>query len=216
MIKRTIKSALLKGLGALKPGLSGASILMYHSVGSDSAFFTVHPDEFRRQMLAIKESGYPVRRLTDVVNDLRTGKEIEPCIVITFDDGYVNNITEALPILREFGFPATIFVATGLVGKTYTNSEKITLPIMSAAQIDEARKSNLIDLMPHGHMHINLLKASEEELRKDLADSIDALRVKNPILAYPWGKHDDRTVSIAKELGFIAAVGVQEGIVRKG
>src|SRR4051812_2068357 len=117
-MKTLLRNIIFSLLRIIKPRLSGISILMYHSVGDDRAFFTVRPGEFRRHMEFVKKSGYPVRRLREVVDDVESGRPIVPAIVITFDDGYENNFTEALPILKEFNFPATIFVATAFIGSS--------------------------------------------------------------------------------------------------
>lgn len=96
------------------------SILMYHGVISeplplpDWCFIGV--DTFRRQMRTLAGSGLEVLPIAEAVDRLRAGGLARPAVAITFDDGYRNNVTTALPVLQEFGFPATIFLTTGLVG----------------------------------------------------------------------------------------------------
>jgi len=217
-MKNIAKSIFLTGARMLRPKLSGVSILMYHSAGNDKAFFTVRPGEFRKQMELIKKSGYPVRRLRDVVEDLENSRQLTPAIVITFDDGYENNVTEALPILKEFSFPATIFVATAFIGLSRKNSEGIALPMMGETQLRESVASGLITIESHGHNHIDFSKASLEEVRKDIATSVQLIKgyssISEPILAYPWGHYTAQTPIVAQAAGCAAAVTVREGIVR--
>jgi len=87
-------------------------VLGYHRVttlATDPQMLAVTPTNFRRQLEIIAR--YPVIRFEDDWAAVR-----KPALVITFDDGYADNLLEALPILEEFNVPATIFVTTGKVG----------------------------------------------------------------------------------------------------
>lgn len=96
------------------------AVLMYHGVLADDDaagegdWLQVRESEFRAQMAYLK-AHYAVVRLGDLLGAPKpySGK---PRAVLTFDDGYANNLHRALPILREFDLPATVFVATGHVG----------------------------------------------------------------------------------------------------
>ena len=89
---------------------SRGAILMYHSVNESGDFFSVTPAQFRSQMELLHKRGYEVVSLPEICSRLTartlSGKEV----AITFDDGYRDNYTHAFPILKEFAFPATIFV----------------------------------------------------------------------------------------------------------
>jgi peptidoglycan/xylan/chitin deacetylase (PgdA/CDA1 family) len=100
---------------------NSAVILMYHRInravsGSDN--LTVSPERFREQMRALRELFDPVelRELEDSGSYLR-GPRRERRVAVTFDDGYADTLTDALPALRESGIPATVFVATGWLGR---------------------------------------------------------------------------------------------------
>jgi peptidoglycan/xylan/chitin deacetylase (PgdA/CDA1 family) len=87
--------------------------LVYHRVTdlpSDPEMLAVTPANFRRQMEFLKEQ-FPILRFEEEWSGLK-----EPAIVVTFDDGYADNLLEALPILEEVGVPATFFVSTGRIG----------------------------------------------------------------------------------------------------
>lgn len=101
-----------------RPGGRHASILMYHSVADTrSADWIaprnrIAPDRFRRQMQFLAEQRRVVS-LSEAVASLRGGEELKPgSVVVTFDDGYLDNLGVAAPILSELGLPATIFVCT--------------------------------------------------------------------------------------------------------
>lgn len=88
-------------------------ILIYHRIttlSSDPQLLAVSPDNFLNQMLYLKDN-FPVLRFE---NDW--SKLSGPSVVVTFDDGYADNVREALPILEEVGVPATFFVSTGNLG----------------------------------------------------------------------------------------------------
>lgn len=88
-------------------------VLVYHRVGKlplDPQMLTVSPDNFRRQMAVLRDS-YPVLGAGEDWSSVN-----EPSVVVTFDDGYADNVLEALPVLQEYGIPATFFVTTGNIG----------------------------------------------------------------------------------------------------
>jgi len=88
-------------------------ILVYHRVTdlvSDPEMLAVSPENFRRHMEFLKGQ-FRIVRFEEEWSDLQ-----EPAVVVTFDDGYADNVLEALPILEEVGVPATFFVSTGRIG----------------------------------------------------------------------------------------------------
>lgn len=88
-------------------------VLVYHrvtSLSSDPQQLAVCPDNFLNQMSFIKDN-YPVLRFEDDWSKLK-----KTSVVITFDDGYADNVREALPVLEKIGVPATFFVTTGALG----------------------------------------------------------------------------------------------------
>ena len=89
-------------------------ILMYHriaSVPSDVYGMTVTPEQFRMHMEVLRQHYIPLS-LDELVDAARSGDIPETAVAITFDDGYVDNLTTASPILVEAGLPATFFLTT--------------------------------------------------------------------------------------------------------
>ena len=116
------KWRVLRGPGSLSFGPRRRDpflVLIYHRVnrgGGPFAIERVPTGAFRTQMIHLVRS-FRVMPLTEIVERLRTGEPLPPkTIAITFDDGYEDNYTEAFPILRELGLPATIFLTTGCIG----------------------------------------------------------------------------------------------------
>jgi peptidoglycan/xylan/chitin deacetylase (PgdA/CDA1 family) len=94
-------------------------VLLYHRVNRTSPHFAIErtePEAFRAQMELLARE-FRVMPLDDLVRCARAGEPVPPrAVAITFDDGYEDNYTEAYPILRDLGLPATVFLATGCIG----------------------------------------------------------------------------------------------------
>ena len=98
-----------------RPG--DAVILMYHRVAdldADPAALAVHPDRFAEQLAALRER---FSRRSRCPPSSRRPIEDEPpgSVVVTFDDGYRDNLTSAKPLLERFDVPATVFVVSGYI-----------------------------------------------------------------------------------------------------
>jgi len=94
-------------------------ILMYHNIGYDKNSFFVTPDNFARQMEYIKRHGYEVISLDELARSIKEKRMLKRNkVVITFDDGYKDNFEYAYPVLRKFGYPATIFLITNFIDRS--------------------------------------------------------------------------------------------------
>ena len=195
----------------------GASVLLYHSVGRNPAFFTVPPDAFARQMAWLARSKKTVLPLGELVLRRERGEPLADCVALTFDDGYADNLEHALPVLRRHGFRASMFLIPGLMGTTYTTSDGVALPLFSWEEAQRARAGDAFEWLPHTDLHPELPALSESdglgEIRRGherLAALADAPVPK--ILAYPRGKVDGRTPGWLAGLGWQAACTVRPGL----
>src|SRR5262245_7394361 len=91
-------------------------VLTYHKVSTDDHpfFEPIHPTLFEQQMRFLKEC-YRVFPLTELVERGQRGDLPDRAVAITFDDGYRDNYDFAFPVLKRYGLPATVFVATGVI-----------------------------------------------------------------------------------------------------
>lgn len=192
------------GWGA--PGTFG--ILMYHRVTDavpDAPFPTwnVTPRRFRSQLRGLLARGYRPRHLREVLAACAAGRPIPPrTFVVTFDDGYENNYTDAYPILRETGVPATIFLATAYLDSRtpfpcddWEAAGTGKVPVTSwrplaTWQCKEMHNGGLIDLGTHTHTHGDF-RGRPELLYRELRFSLDVMRKKfgldDATFAFPYG-----------------------------
>ncbi|HEX3035117.1 MAG TPA: polysaccharide deacetylase family protein [Thermodesulfobacteriota bacterium] len=96
-----------------------AIILLYHRVVELPSVFhsmCVRPQHFAEHLEVLQKSGRPMR-LQQFVQALRKGHLPDRAVVVTFDDGYADNLYNAKPLLERYGIPATFFITTGYVGR---------------------------------------------------------------------------------------------------
>lgn len=200
--------------------LNGISILMYHSVGDNGSHITVTTDQFAEQMQYLKDKGYTVVSLRECIERIKKGGNVADTVVITFDDGYEDNYTNAYPILKEHAFPATIFVATNYIGESMTTSAGVDIKMMDEKQLGKLGESKIISIMPHSKTHSNLSQMNLQNLEEEIVGSRDYLtdytKEHLDIFAPPKGKYTEEVITLLQKHGFIGNVGVQEGIVKQG
>ncbi len=103
-------------------------ILMYHHFGYDKSTLFVTPDNFVRQMQYLKDKGYRIVSLDELVEGIKKERKFKRnTVVITIDDGYEDNYIYAYPVLKGYGFPATIFIIANFIDskKGYMSWEEI-------------------------------------------------------------------------------------------
>lgn len=192
----------------------GASILMYHSIDTQDAFFNVLPSEFEKQMKYLHDQGLQVINLSTLVKLFLEKKDVSGFVCLTFDDGYQSLLHNALPVLERYHFSATIFISPKLLGTSFVTSDHVQLEIMT---IDEYRKiaaSGFHEFLSHGLTHRELPTVSNTEVANELDESSQFLGVTTPkILAYPRGKYSESVLSVLHEKKWDAAVTTNPGVV---
>ena len=188
-------------------------ILMYHSINpaaTSNAMLSIAPKTFERQMRFLKNFGYNVVPLESVIAFLEEGRPIPArTVAITIDDGYRDNYTYAFPILKEYNFPATIFIITGEVGRTAGDR-------LSWDEIKQMRDSGLVSFGSHtlGPEPLVNIK-SDDEIRRQIFLSKKTLeerlgeRVK--MFSYPEGRFNNSIKQMVKEAGYNLAVATSPG-----
>jgi peptidoglycan/xylan/chitin deacetylase (PgdA/CDA1 family) len=172
---------------------------------------TEPPADFERQMRYLAGEGYTAVTLAALVDHMTAGKPLPPKpIVITFDDGYADNYTTALPILKKYGLRATVFVVTDFLGEG---------PYMTWDEVKALRASGM-EIGSHTLHHRDLTTLPPDERARDLQLSKEGLewRLEAParFLAYPFGAYDAATEAAMKQAGYKAAVSTVPGLNRPG
>ena len=217
-MKSTLKNIFfaLAGLLPLRMQKS-ASVLMYHSVSENGLFFSVSPHAFEKQLAYLKREKYSVIKLSELIARIKKHKDISRCVVITFDDGYRDNYTDAFPLLQRYSFPATIFLATHFV-ESDRDVHGVTMPMLTKAQITEMVATGSIEFMPHTQTHLSLREDTPLEVAiKEVVDSsLDVERLtgaRAAIFSYPKGRVNVAVDGYLRENGWDGAVTVEEGLV---
>lgn len=188
-------------------------IAMYHSVKPDaeaSDRLSITDKTFEKQMSFLSRHHYNVVSLEKLADYIKGGKSIPPkTVVLTFDDGNLNNYVYAYPILKKYNLPATMFVIIEEVGRP--QGDKVTWE-----QIKEMNDSGLITIGSHALGPEPLVNiGSEEEIRRQVFDSKKILEEKlgKPVFAfsYPEGLYNGRIKQTVIDAGYKAAVGTKTG-----
>ncbi|MCA1964911.1 MAG: polysaccharide deacetylase family protein [Prosthecobacter sp.] len=191
---------------------SVVSILGYHDFRERGGSpMIISASKFQEQMRAVKESGIPVIPLSDVLEWRKGKKNIpEEAIVITMDDGWEGVYTHAFPILKQYGFPFTVYLY-----KKYVNIGGRSL---SWAQVKEMMKHGC-EIGSHSVSHESLRQtkartASEQQLwlLSELKDSKEFLEINLGVpctsFAYPFGIFDDGIMELGAQVGYETLVTV--------
>ncbi len=182
-------------------------ILTYHSIDNSGSVVSTNPDTFRRQMQHLRESSFNVISLEEIATCIHQRRPIPSgSIAITFDDGYQNLYTEALPVLQQYGFRATVFLITDYCGKHNNWAGNSPLlerrPLLSWSEIEEMRKYGF-EFGAHTLTHPDLtrlpLNQAEREVRQSKIVIEERLGVEIGMFAYPYGRHDEMTEKIVQQ-----------------
>ena len=203
----------------MSPGTSTA-VLLYHQVSARAAnthsWLTVDPAAFERQISTLARHGYSGISARQWICR-SDGRAPRKPVVITFDDGYAALHAHALPMLVKYGFTATVFVVTDLVGgfdewlrKEGTSPQ----PLMTAEQIRYWAKQG-IEFGAHSRTHADLTTLTGAALDDEVAGSRRALEslLGAPVVsfAYPYGVYNDAVVACVRR-EFDVAFRVKSGM----
>jgi peptidoglycan/xylan/chitin deacetylase (PgdA/CDA1 family) len=195
-------------------------ILMYHSISRQAGprfrECVVSPERFAEQMAYLARGGYTPVTVSQLVRARSAGDSGLPDrpVVLTFDDGYADFYTEALPVLRKHGFAATLYVATGFVGGTsrwLRREGETRRAMLNWSQLTELRDSG-IECGAHTqtHPHLDTLPPAEAraEIQRSKSMLEDRLGQAVSSFAYPFGHFDRRVRELVQAAGFSSACAV--------
>ncbi len=214
LLKRWARTALARGSllagvgwdGGPTPGLR---ILTYHRIVDDPADpFAVAPALFAAQMEQVAATG-AAAPLDGALEAIRRGEDARPRIALTFDDGTVDFLTEAFPVLLRLGLPAALYVSPARVGE----------PAFLDWGALEALCAAGVQIGSHGLDHRSLGRIPPEEVRSQLSESRrrleDRLHIAVSSLAYPYGTvrdFNEAVKEVARRVGYASACTSVNGI----
>ena len=213
---------------ALANDASRVTVLMYHRIGDArndwERRYCVSPERFASHVHALRRRGMQPCSIEDFIAWLEgRGALRDGSFVLTFDDGFLGVYEHAFPLLAQMGWPATVFLVSGLIGKKdewtiFENPSGTTYPLLGRREIEEMARGG-ISFHSHSRSHPDLSELPRGTLMKELAgarlDLEDLLGRPVPYLAYPYGRFDENVVEAAKESGYRAAFSVQPGFNRQ-
>lgn len=197
-------------------------ILMYHSIsaGGTRGFrrFTLHPHIFAAHLAWLRGEGYSILSVAGLVELRKKSTPPEKSVVLTFDDGFLDFYSAALPVLLQYNAPASLFIPT-----RYLDGSSLWLsdigegrrPLISRAQLVEIANAG-VDCGAHTHSHCHLDTVSEAQGRAELSQSKEIIEqiIGRAVttFAYPYGHHHAQARQWVIDAGFQAACAVKNAL----
>jgi peptidoglycan/xylan/chitin deacetylase (PgdA/CDA1 family) len=191
-------------------------VLMYHVInapqpGAPFPALYVPAGEFAAQMRALRDAGYHATTLREVWAAWHgDGTLPRRPVVVSFDDGYLSDVTHALPVLRRLGWRGVLNLELGKMGSSGAlNDGQVRRLIAAGWEVDS-----------HTITHPDLTTVDAVRLRHELVDSRAEIRrrfgVDAAFFCYPSGRYDARVEVAVRAAGYRAATTTQPGIARPG
>jgi peptidoglycan/xylan/chitin deacetylase (PgdA/CDA1 family) len=179
------------------------AILTYHSIDESGSPISVSEEAFRAHVRFLSSGALSVVALADLAARPEDGESV----ALTFDDAFFSFSTVALPLLRDHGLPATLFVVSDHVGLDNAwgglSARGIpTLPLMTRSQLTDAAVAG-VDIGAHTRRHPDLTAIATGRLEDETvgcADAIESMTGRRPRhFAYPYGAVDDRVARAVRD-----------------
>lgn len=197
------------------------TIVMYHSVSPEPGAYTVSPPAFLQQIKFIKEN-YPVVRLAEIDTLLLDSSDEKRRVVVTFDDGYVDFLEFAYPVLKQFAVPCTMSIPTRFIGGwnewDLIQNRGTAKRLMSGSDLLKLAKEGLVDFGSHTVDHVSMRSLTRYEMDRQAVESKRDLertaQCAVEIFAYPHGQLRDfssLTTEVLTAAGYKMAVTTRWG-----
>jgi len=201
-------------------------ILMYHMVrepepGAKFNKLRVSPIKFDKQLRWLKEDGWHFAVMSDLEQSANLPSKT---VILTFDDGYEDNLLNADPLLERYGAKATLYVVEDRFDRDWSTSKKAhhdSGELMREAKLSDAQLEQMIasgrwELGGHTRTHANLAKLDVTQRDVEISQARQSLasRFSVPLqsFAYPFGIYGAEDVASVRAAGFTTAVTTKEGI----
>src|SRR6185369_7355560 len=204
-------------------------VLIYHHINSHTGdTVTVTPEVFEAQMAFLAQSGFTTLSIDALMGAFCKGREIgNKAVVLSFDDGWLDNYLYAIPVLKRLKFRATFFIITGRVDASSNGGVKLfsDIPLHEAAKayiqsgeasrvvldwdlIRNIEEDGLFSFYSHTVSHRRCAELSGTELLNELVESKHRIESELgracPYLCWPYGSYTKETIKAARESGYTA------------
>ena len=200
---------------------------MYHMVrepvqGAKFNSLRVSPNDFENQIKYLRENGWHFFTMAELIQSRNNLPE--KSVAVTFDDGYEDNFTNALPILKKYNVKATIYLVVDRHNREWSskrkkkndNGELMREPKLQDQQIRKMLESGLIEIGSHTLTHDNLPTLTEENKHREISVSkkqIEELfNIECFSFCYPFGLYDKNDLKLVEQTGYSNATTVEKGI----
>jgi peptidoglycan/xylan/chitin deacetylase (PgdA/CDA1 family) len=195
-------------------------ILAYHKVDprKELGITSISPEKFKKQVCLLKQVGY--KSISPQTLFEQTDIAIKP-ILITFDDGYEGIYKYVHPILKEYGFTATVFLTTGYVG-SYNLWDASPGPRFKHLNWKQIREMSDYGICfgSHGVNHVFLTRQSKEKVKYELENSKKILEDETgkPVrfFSYPYGDSNRRITEFVRSAGYDSAFSLRPAFLEAG
>jgi peptidoglycan/xylan/chitin deacetylase (PgdA/CDA1 family) len=199
----------------------GLRILFYHRVSDDRDELAVSPRDFRLQMDYLATESYRVVDVVEAAELLDKGVSCRRTVGLSFDDGFVDVAEQALPLLAERGFRATVFVAPAVVdGWASFGWYRSQPPVLGWDEIVDLDREGTLRFEAHSLTHPNLLSlrdaAAWEEINGSKLTLEEHLEREVLAFSYPSGLFGARERGLVAAAGFHVAVSCEPGCNSRG
>ena len=194
-------------------------ILMYHRIADVPGDRNSLPKErFEQQLAYLAAHGYHTISADDLYQHLTANKSLpQKPILLTFDDGYVDNYQEALPLLQKYHMQAVVFPIYNWLGKE-NKWEKFGKQLTKTMTADELKRWQQagMDIQPHTANHPFLTQCTDEQLIAELENAkiqFETLLGKPmPYLCYPYGFFNQKVIDFARKANYKMAFAIFENV----
>jgi len=210
-------------------------VVMYHHVSPVGKGLNIRPEIFDDHLRTLRRTGWKTLSGDEFLQCLQKNEIPKKCVLLTFDDGFVDNYLYAYPLLKKNNMKAVLFVPTGFIEDAdikrdrflpvshddaweLASTERRSEVICTWKELEEMESGGIFDIQSHGHSHNTpqyLKEKKYTELKEDLLISKKTLekRFSKDILHFGWpkGKYDQTGIDIATETGFKAIYTCERG-----
>jgi peptidoglycan/xylan/chitin deacetylase (PgdA/CDA1 family) len=196
-------------------------VLIYHSINDQGGLCAITPSLLRQHFQYLAEHSYVGLKCSELMTSLGSQDET-PAVVLTFDDGYANFADVVLPLLREFGFSATVFPVVNKIGGVSDWGRLKGVPIRGLMGWSELRAAAQqgIEIGSHGLEHQYLPECSEAELEREIKESKSRLEQgigqEVSTFCYPYGAYNETVLRLVMEAGYRQACASRYDLCRMG